>query len=301
MHTYDVTILTAEAYLSPTAPDWYVDQILLEDRLVREALERRGLLVHRMDWTSTTFDWSTTRAVLFRSVWDYTNRYDDFRRFLDRASQQTRFINPLQTILWNLDKHYLRDLGARGISVPRTIYIEQGDPRSLLEVFTSSGFTDAILKPAMSAGARHTYRITAENIHSHEAVFASLTAAEAMMLQPFLHSVLTEGEVTLMVMGGRYTHAIRKRAKEGDFRVQDDFGGTVHAYTPTADEIAFAERTVAACEPLPLYARVDILRDDAGQPVVSELEAIEPELWFRFHPPAAEVLAGAVAAHLGEK
>lgn len=295
---YDITILTAEQYLAPASPDWYVEQILLEDRLVREALERRGLRVFRTDWTNGAFDWSSTRAVLFRSVWDYTSRYDEFIAFLHRIDKVTQLMNPLSTILWNLDKHYLRDLHEHGIGIPSTLYIEKGSGWTLKESFERNGSAEAILKPAMSAGARHTYRLNAENLAEYEQIFRQLVEAETMMMQPFLPSVLTHGEVTLMVIGGKFTHAIRKTAKAGDFRVQDDFGGTVHRYVPTEEEIAFAERTVSVCSPHPLYARVDMLRDDDGRLVVSELEAVEPELWFRFHPEAAERLAEVIERQL---
>jgi glutathione synthase/RimK-type ligase-like ATP-grasp enzyme len=291
MARYDITILTAEHYLDPVHPDWYVQQILLEDRILAEALEREGLRVHRIDWTNAAFRWNETSSAIIRSTWDYTNRFEEFHAFLHTAAAQTRLINPLSTVLWNLDKHYLSDLRKRGIGIPETIFIERYSTDTIADVFRNSGFTEAILKPAMSAGARHTYRLTADNLPGHEAIFRELIGNETMMLQPFLHSVVTHGEITLVVIGGRYTHAIHKKAKQGDFRVQDDFGGTVHHYTPTPEEIAFAERAVAACDPLPAYARVDILRDQDGHPVVSELEAIEPELWFRFFPPAAAKLA----------
>lgn len=298
MASYDITILTAEQYLDPVQPDWYVQQILQEDRLLREALERKGLRVHRMDWTNRAFDWTDTASVIFRSTWDYASRYDEFIAFIHAAAAQTRLINPFETILWNLDKHYLRDLHDRGITIPETLYIEKQSGTTLEEIFHSSGFTEAILKPAFSAGARHTYRVTGTIVRDLEPLFQQLLQNESMMLQPFLHSVLTHGEITLVIIGGTFTHAVHKRAKEGDFRVQDDFGGTVHRYDPTPEEIAFAERTIAACAPVPLYARVDMLRDHNGRLTVSELEAIEPELWFRFHPPAADRLAEAISRTL---
>ncbi|MCK9410206.1 MAG: hypothetical protein M0R68_13850 [Bacteroidetes bacterium] len=288
---FDITLLTAEHYLHPERPDWYVQQILQEDQLVRDALERKGLRVHRIDWTNKAFVWSDTTALLFRAVWDYTNRYDEFIAFLHMAAERAQLINPVKTILWNLDKHYLRDLHSRGISIPETIYIERYSSAPLREVYNHSGFAEAILKPAMSAGARHTYRLTKLTISEYEGVFRELIAQEAMMLQPFLHSVLSHGEISLVIIGGKYTHAIQKRVTQGDFRVQDDFGGSVHAYEPTPEEITLAEQTVNACTPLPAYARVDLLRDDTNTPVVSELEAIEPELWFRFFPTAADRLA----------
>jgi glutathione synthase/RimK-type ligase-like ATP-grasp enzyme len=291
MKTYDITLLTAQHYLDPADPDWYVQQILHEDLLLREALERKGLRVHRIDWTNKEFDWSSTGTVLFRAVWDYTERYDEFIRFLHAVSARTTMINPLKIILWNLDKHYLHDLEKLGVNIPETTYIEKNTSTSLQHLYSIQGSRESIIKPVMSAGARHTYRLNGNNLSQHESIFQQLVAVEAMMMQPFLHSVTTHGEKTLVVIGGKFTHAVIKKAKPGDFRVQDDFGGTVHHYIPTNEEIAFAERTVSACVPIPLYGRVDILRDNNDQLAVSELELIEPELWFRFHPPAAQLLA----------
>ena len=101
-----------------------------------------------------------------------------------------------------------------------------------------------------------------------------------------------------MVFGGKFTHSILKRAKTGDFRVQDDFGGTVHAYQETLDEVSLAQKVMAQCADMPVYGRVDIVWDDQGQPMVSELEIIEPELWVRQAPWSAEVFARAIAAEL---
>ncbi len=291
MKEYDITILTALRYLHPSEPDWYVKQILLEDQLLRDALERKGLRVHRLDWTNREFDWKKTGAVIFRSTWDYTERYEEFLSFVKNVSRLSVLINPESTILWNLDKHYLRDLHQRGVRIPDTYYIEKGETVTLHQLYSRHPFGETILKPAMSAGARHTYRLSKGNLADFEPLFAELLANEAMMLQPFLPSVMSYGEITLVVIGGKYSHAVIKKAKEGDFRVQDDFGGTVHAYTPSDEEIRFAEEAVSVCNPLPAYARVDILRDHRGEMVVSELEMIEPELWFRFHTPSADMLA----------
>ena len=114
------------------------------------------------------------------------------------------------------------------------------------------------------------------------------------MLQPFQYDIINKGEVAFMLMNGIFTHAVLKKSKPGDFRVQDDFGGTLHDYTPTSEEIAFAEKAVAACSEKPLYARVDIINDNNGQLAVMELEIIEPELWFRRNPLSANFLASAI-------
>ena len=117
-----------------------------------------------------------------------------------------------------------------------------------------------------------------------------------MLLQPFMHSVAQQGEISLCVIGGQVTHAVRKTPKPGDFRVQDDHGGSVHPYWAEPEEIRFAEKAVAACAVPPQYARVDMVRDPAGRLRLMELELIEPELFLRFNPLAARLLAAEIAA-----
>jgi glutathione synthase/RimK-type ligase-like ATP-grasp enzyme len=208
------------------------------------------------------------------------------------------FINPIELILWNLDKHYLQDLSEKGINIPDTKFIEPGEQTTLSKVFHDTGWTDAILKPAVSGSARHTYRLSKANLTDHEAIFQQLIAKEAMLLQSFQHSVIIKGEVALMYFDGHYSHAVKKFAKPGEFRVQSDFGGTVHNYLPTAEEIILGEKTMQACDPLPTYARIDIIEDNNGDSAVMELEIIEPELWFRFYPSAAQSMADAVVKYI---
>jgi len=205
-----------------------------------------------------------------------------------------RCINPISLIRWNMDKHYLQDLQAAGVRIIPTHFIEPGSTTSLTELHQQLGWEETILKPAVAGAARHTYRLNPGNLGQHEEIFQSLIAQESMLLQPFQHHILSHGEVSHIVIGGKYTHSVLKIAKAGDFRVQDDFGGTVHAYTAAPAEIEFAEQTVAACPSLPIYARVDVLKDNDGQWAVGEVEMIEPELWFRDYPEAADALAEAI-------
>ena len=151
-----------------------------------------------------------------------------------------------------------------------------------------------MIKPAVSGAARQTYLLNMKTVDTHEDTFRELLATEAMLIQQFQENVIVKGEVAYMLFAGKFTHAVLKIAKQGDFRVQDDFGGTVEEYNPSEEEIAFVEKAVATCEPLPVYARVDVILDNDEKLAVTEVELIEPELWFRFHPPAADNLAEAV-------
>ena len=294
----EIVLLTDERYEAPAPHDWYIAQLQHEEELLADALEALGLRTARVAWSRPDFPWHGVRAAVFRSTWDYFDRFAEFSRWLETTAQRTRLMNEPSLLRWNVEKHYLRDLAARGVPVPPTRFIARGDGRSLREHLAACPWDEAILKPVVSGAARHTYRLAGAPDDAMEARFAGLIREEALMLQPFLERVLTDGELSLIVIGGRCTHAVRKRAKPGDFRVQDDHGGTVHPHEPAPDEIAFAEQAVAACPSLPLYARVDAVRDADGRLSLMELELIEPELFFRFHPPAAEALADAIAAAL---
>ena len=290
----DVVILTDERYVDPKERNQYINNVLTEDQLVRDELEKRGFQTKRVAWSDPNFDWDQTRFALFRTTWDYAERFVEFSDWLIDVSLRTQLINDYETIVWNLDKHYLQDLAEKGVNVVDTIFIEPKDMRTLQELHESTGWTHTVLKPSISAAAKDTYQLTQDTIADHERKFAELIQNESMMLQPFQKDVIRRGELSLMVIGGTYTHAVLKVAKSGDFRVQDDFGGTVEDYDPSPAEVELALRAVEACDPKPLYARVDIVMDNDGNPAVSELELIEPELWFRRKKSAAKILAAEV-------
>lgn len=289
MKTFDFVILTDDTFVQ--APTAATQTCWQEDHILTEALEHKGFKVGRKSWSDQGFDWDQTEAAIFRTTWDYFDRFDEWKTWLQHVSGKTQLINPTALVYWNMDKHYLRDLQAKGVNIPETRYIEIGEKTDLLQLHQETGWHETILKPCIAGSSRHTYRLNPENLEQHEDRFQKLIEVEAMMLQPFQHNILTQGEISLIVIGGTYTHAVMKKAKAGDFRVQDNFGGTVSLYEPTTEEMAFAEQAVAACDSLPAYARVDIICDNHGSLALVEIELIEPELWFRLKPEAAEALA----------
>ncbi len=295
MHKFDITLLTSSKYMTTDPGDEFVDNILEEDRLLIGALEKRGLKATRTYWDDPEFNWADTKCVLFRTPWDYFNRYDEFEPWLKKAGKVTKFINPLDVIYWNIDKHYMLDLEKAGINIPPTIFIEPGDKRSLTKITTELNWEEFILKPAISGGAWHTYRMNRENISEHESVFTELIMDRSMLVQEYQKSMLSRGEVSYMVFGGKFTHAVLKKGKGEDFRVQENFGGTVHDYSPTREEIEFAQLVVEKAKPGIIYARVDVMKDNKSKLTLGELEVFEPALWLRKHPPAADLLADLIA------
>jgi len=295
---YDIVVLTDQRYVAPEVLSDYVKNVLFEDRLVVKALEEEGLKATKLAWDDKDFDWSSTKAVLFRSTWDYFDRFNEFSQWLEKVSQLTQLINSEKIIRWNIDKHYLRDLKNKGVHTLPTVFIEKDSQTSLKKLLNETQWNECILKPCISGGARHTYKLNVESLDQHEGIFQELIRNEAMMLQPFIRNIVDKGEISLMIIGGKYTHAVLKKAKPGDFRVQDDWGGSVYDYAPDPDEISFAELAVKSCIESPVYARVDMVKDNEGKLAVVELELIEPELWFRKKPEAARTLAKTVKEFL---
>ena len=286
-----ITLLTQQSYLNPPKGNPYTDNILLERKLLTDALEAKGLTVTTTYWDNPDYDWSQTKAVVFRTIWDYFERYDAFSLWLETVKTKTQLINSYPLIQWNIDKHYLADLSNKGIAIVPTVFVDTGNHQSLAEICKQQDWTDVVIKPAIAGGAFETYKVKAHERDEYESRFKKLVAVRDMLVQPFIKTITSKGEASLMVFNGQYTHAILKKAKAGDYRVQDDYGGTVHPYQPTAAEIQFAEQVFNCCDPMPAYGRADIVWDKNDNILLGELEIIEPELWVRNHLESATAFA----------
>lgn len=298
---FDIVILTDNRYINPDKTNWYIDQVLFEDDILQKSLENKGLAVCKKDWADDKFDWTNTKYAIFRSTWDYFERFDEFFKWIELIENKITFINSAKIIRWNIDKHYLKDLKKEGVNIAPTIFIEKGDEITLSKLFNKNKWSEAVIKPAISGAARHTYRITQKNHVKYEKIFKKLISKECMLFQEFLQNITSHGEISLIMIDGKYTHAVKKTAKKGDFRVQDDHGGSVEKYNPNLDEINFAEKCIKSCPYSPIYARVDIVYDNNNLLSLSELELIEPELWFRNHPDSAIDLSENIANLISSK
>ena len=290
----DITLLTCRAYYKPDNVTPYIQNILLEQELLKSAFEAQGLKVDITYWDNPTYEWQETKSVLFRTIWDYFERFDEFWEWLEQVKTKTRLINSYELIKWNIDKHYLKDMSSWGIETVPTYFADKGCNMKLHEIAKRNQWKDLVIKPAISASAFKTYKILANEIQANEKLFNSLVQERNMLVQPYFETITQLGEASLMVFDGKFTHAILKKAQPGDFRVQDDFGGTVHNYIPTKAEINFAEKVFETCKTKPVYGRVDIVWDNDKNFYLSELEIIEPELWIRNYPKCAERIAVAV-------
>jgi hypothetical protein len=217
----EIALLTERRFSAPQAPegDWYLANILHDDRLLSDAFRAHGFQAVRVEWSDPTIDWSRFRAAVFRTTWDYFKRFEEFTSWLDRVESQTTLCNAPSTIRWNMDKHYLADLERQGVAVVPSRFLEQSNTISIAALLGESGWSQAIVKPCVAGGAFHTYRVDRENVAEIDSIVGSLLQERSMLFQPFMEEIVRTGEDTLMVLDGRYTHAVRKMAKAGDFRV----------------------------------------------------------------------------------
>jgi glutathione synthase/RimK-type ligase-like ATP-grasp enzyme len=201
---------------------------------------------------------------------------------------------PAVVLRANLDKRYLRALESQGVAIVPTVWLEPGVPTDIAALLTRHGWTDAVVKPVVSAAAHRTHRVTAAS----QPVVDAVVGAGAAMVQPYLAEIETAGEWSVIHLGGAYSHAVRKRPRAGDFRVQPQHGGVSTREEPPGAVRAAVEQILALVpEPL-LYARVDGV-ESGGRFLLMELELIEPRLFFVAAPDAAPRFAAAVAALAG--
>ena len=274
---------------------WEVDDWPLHSQLLR-----RGHTISTPAWTDPGVDWSVFDAVLLRTTWDYAHQRDAFVAWADRVARQTLLINSAELVRWNTDKRYLKALALSGVRTIETCWIERGERLDVRFEMDRRGWRRGFIKPVFGATARETLRFSAteEGLTQAQAHLDRLVKDEPLMLQPYVGSVEQVGERSAIVIAGAVTHAVVKRAVPGDYRVQDDHGGTDALTDLTQEEQDLVEKTVAAV-PFPcLYVRVDMLENDEGHPCVIECEAVEPSLFFRHGRHAAVSLAEALEARV---
>ncbi len=264
------------------------------DSLLATALERSDATVVAVPWEAVD-PASVAGSVCLRSTWDYHQRWDEFHRWLGGFDgRQGSLWNPLETVVWNADKRYLRDLEAAGVALPRTRWYEPGERPDGARVLREWNLTRAVLKPRISASAVGTYLLGGAQVPSEEE-WQPLEASGSL-LQEFVPEVGTRGEVSLVYLDGGFSHAVRKWPAEGDFRVQERFGGRLERVTPPSHVLDFGDAVLSAVTRPWLYARVDLVETGRG-PVLMELELIEPDLFLT--PEAAGRMAAALLARAG--
>ena len=282
-----------------------------DDAPLVDALALRGVEAVPVVWDAPGTDWTTFDLVVIRSTWDYTEHPGDFVSWVRSLPQ---LLNPSDVIAWNVDKQYQRDLERAGIPTVPTIWLDPErnfDSRAIHTRFPAFG--DFVIKPTISAGSRDTGRYQADVTPSRSLAITHakniLQSGRHVMIQRYLTQVDTVGETGMVYIDGEFSHAVRKAPLlEGPYRPNEDLFRvetmTTREASPQQREVA--DRAIAAVPDLVpgfdgplLYARVDLLPDNAGNPVVLELELTEPSMFLALAPGAVERFAAAIARRVG--
>ncbi|MEZ4390635.1 MAG: hypothetical protein R3A48_06025 [Polyangiales bacterium] len=273
---------------------------VIDDAVAIDHLARQGWRVDEVPWRREGVRWRDYDGVVIRTTWDYQRDLDGFLAALARIEASgAPLANDLATVRWNARKTYLRDLASRGVQIVPTRWgagISVDSLRGLAEGFGPLG---GVIKPVVSANADDTFRVDRATPDDVLREISTTFAGRDWMLQPFVARVLDEGEVSVFYFGGEASHAIVKRPREGDFRVQEEHGGIITPLPLDPALLTVTDRVMSSLDRVPLQARVDLVRLDDGSLALMELEAIEPSLYFRTDPGAAGRFADALSRWLG--
>ncbi len=267
-------------------PDWEVD-----DQPLWEALTKRNIDFSLPDWRDPSVIWDNFDAVLIRTTWDYTDYPNQFLSWLEEVNKKSILLNPLEIVQWNFNKSYLNDLQQKGAPIAPTLWLSEDKNYDIFALMKQHGWTRGFIKPIVGACAIGTLRFDIKD---------SLLASEHLkslntgcMLQPYIETVETTGEFSLIYFDGCLSHAVQKIPVPGDYRVQDDYGASDRAIAPPANLLKLGEQVMKLLEQQPLYARIDALLYKERW-VLNELELIEPSLFFRHSANAADMLCSAL-------
>ena len=286
-----VALVTCEAY-----PQLYEDDLLLVPEL-----EQRGIRAVPAIWSDATIDWASYDALVIRTPWDYFKRNEEFRAWLDaRIASDVLMCNSGDILAWNYEKRYLQELEAAGIPVVPTICIECGEEADVAARARARGWDEVVVKPTISGGAYCTYRFPVDQAASYKKEIGDILADRGLLVQPFLPEIMRDGELSLLFFDDEYSHAMCKRAKPGEYRVQFQFGGTEEKIGVEPALIEQARACVLAAPSLPVYARVDgVVIDEEF--LLMELEVFEPLMFLGGDPEAPGRFARAIQGRLGTR
>jgi len=258
-----------------------------DDRLLATYLKLQSEHVSPVIWDDTEVKWDSYDLIIFRSVWDYFIRRVQFDAWLDHLQAlPVRVFNLLPTIQWNKNKTYFNRFNDLGVRIPEYQIIKRNMNSNLASLLELNGWNKAVIKPAISGGAYNTWVTDKNHAAGHQLDFEKLLSEQDVIVQKFSAEIAESGEWSLIYFNKKFSHAVCKKAKPGEFRVQAQFGGRHHGVIPDPNLLSQVEHILSLIEEPLLYARVDGYLDNEYRFYLMELELIEPVLFFDSHPAA---------------
>lgn len=269
------------------------DYVIDDDHAIAP-LEQLGWQVSTLSWRQREVPWSEFDVVVVRSTWDYWDDIPAFFETLRQIDSTTRLANPLDIIHWNLEKTYMLDLEGKGIGIVPTTWSDSVHPGSFPGFFAALGTGELVIKPVVGANGVDAYRVSAGDDLQRMEWICDRFRKKRGLVQTFMPSILTEGEYSLFYFNGAFSHAILKIPRGPEFRSQEEHGSEIRPVTPEDKLLLRGEEVLQTLSAVPLYARVDFVRDDSRDFAVMELELIEPSMYLRTDPGAPGRFAQAI-------
>ena len=271
-----------------------IPDLTADDRLAVAALAGLGVQTDAVCWDDARVDWSRYGAIVLRSTWDYFRRIAEFRAWIDRLEAMGAPLwNRPATLRWNTDKRYLSDLAHPNLAPPPGAFFVKGARIDLAALLDARGWTEAVVKPTISADGFSTERASRATAGEDQAVVDAMVARSDVMIQRLVPEIRTGGELSLMFFGGAFSHAVNKQPKRGEFRVQERLGGVISPAVAPVRLVRHATGLLEAAAPDSLYARVDVVVAE-DRFVLMELELVEPSLFLEHAFGAAKAFATAI-------
>lgn len=266
-----------------------------EDLALHKELEAQGCKTDFVIWDTFHSNCFLYDIAIIRSTWDYTQKVDLFLKTLENISlKNIKLINSFEVIKWNYNKIYLKQLKSLGVPIVPTKFFQQLTTKDIFLIFQEWDCEELVVKPCISAGGQNTYLINTQNPSQWKAALE----VKNPMVQPFLSSIYTKGELSFIFLKQQFQYCIQKTPNSGKFLCQSEHGGSQKLFTPTSSQIQCAQNcllaSTKALTETPLYSRVDMIYDSHENLLLIELELIEPYLFFSEKADASKIFAQTV-------
>jgi len=262
------------------------------DRLLIQPLKDHGFKPHAVCWDED-IDWKQFDTVILRSCWDYHTRVKEFLNWLHMLElQKIPVWNPVSVVLGNYKKTYLKELEAKGIPIVPTVWLETNSYYNLKDILLSHQWERAIIKPTVGSGAYNLMLINRDKAAITQEKLDLLLKQSDVMIQPFFKEIQTVGELSIVFIGGQYSHTVLKRPKGDEIRSNDNYGAIEKLVQPSKEVLQEAIKIYQTVQYPLLYARVDgIIVKNIFR--LMEFELIEPSLFLQHFSQGAATFADA--------
>ena len=265
------------------------------DNHLLEPMNKNGWECYFIPWDKAKMDWNYFDLAIIRSTWDYQDKINEFLKVLTDIDLSNCILqNSLNLIKWNIDKTYLETLSQKDVKIVPSLFFDKFSYDKLKKSFSHFSTDKLIIKPCISANADDTFVLKKGRYLNNLPQLEHLFRNRKFIVQPFIQSIIDEGEYSLIFFKKKHSHTLLKKPKKNDFRVQEEHGGILQLITnPDEKMLKIAKSIIDKLPNKSLYSRIDLVRNKKNF-LLMEIELIEPSLYFNLNPEAAHTFSSII-------